>query len=127
MLAGVSRGGVLLRSATRTALVGGGSARLATQQQVFRLASTLVIAEHAGAKLSPSTLSTITAAVQLQQGGGITVLVAGKGVNPVAQQVQQVPGVGKVLVADDAAYERNLAENVCKAIVAAQKAGSKCK
>lgn len=59
------------------------------------------MAEHAGGKLSPSTLSTITAATQLQQ-GGITVLVAGKGVEPVAKQAQEVPGVSKVLVADDA-------------------------
>jgi len=60
-----------------------------------------VIAEHAGAQLSPSTLSTITAAGQLQA-GPVTVLVAGKGLDPVAKQVQQVPGVAKVLVADDA-------------------------
>lgn len=107
-----SRGAILLRSAaaaaaaaTRTALVGDGSLTrhaAAQLQQTARQASTLVIAEHANAKLSPSTLSTITAASQLQSGGGITVLVAGKGVEPVAQQAQQVPGVGKVLVADDA-------------------------
>lgn len=60
-----------------------------------------MVAEHAGGQLSPSTLSTITAAGKLQQ-GAITVLVAGKDVEPVAKQAQHVPGVSKVLVADDA-------------------------
>jgi len=89
-----------------------------------RHASTLVVAEHSAAKgtLSASTLSTITAAGQFK--GPITVLVAGgQGMDAVAKQAAQVAGVSKVLVAEHAAYEKGLAENVCQAIVAAHKAG----
>lgn len=89
-----------------------------------RNASTLVVAEQSGAAgaLSASTLSTITAATQLK--GPVTVLVAGKSVEGAAKQAAQVAGVSKVLVADHAAYEKGLAENVSQAIVAAQKAGN---
>lgn len=89
-----------------------------------RDASTLVVAEHSESKgtLSPSTLCTITAAGQLQN--PVTVLVAGgKGVNAVAQQAAQVPGVSKVLVAEHAAYEKGIAENLSQAVVATHKAG----
>jgi hypothetical protein len=89
-----------------------------------RHASTLVVAELSAAKgtLNASTLSTITAAGQFK--GPITVLVAGgQGMDAVAKQAAQVAGVSKVLVAEHAAYEKGLAENVCQAIVAAHKAG----
>ncbi len=89
-----------------------------------RHASTLVVAEHSAAKgtLSASTLSTITAAGHFK--GPITVLVAGgKGIDAVAKQAAQVAGISKVLVAEHAAYEKGLAENVSQAIVAAQNAG----
>ena len=94
---------MLLRGGRRALL----QARALAATAASRAASTLVVAEHAGGQLSPGTLSTITAAGQLQKGGGaVTVLVTGKGVDPVAKQAAQVPGVGKVLVADDPVRER---------------------
>lgn len=90
----------------------------------IRHASTLVVAEHSAAKgtLSASTLSTITAAGHFK--GPITVLVAGgQGLDAVAKQAAQVVGISKVLVAEHAAYEKGLAENVSQVIVAAQNAG----
>ncbi|MCH1597882.1 MAG: electron transfer flavoprotein subunit alpha/FixB family protein, partial [Pseudomonadales bacterium] len=72
--------------------------------------SILVIAEHDNKDNKSATLVTIAAAQAI--GGDIDVLVAGSGVDGVASQVAAVPGVSKVLVADNAAYEHQLAENL---------------
>ncbi len=51
--------------------------------------------------------------LQLQKiGGDITVLVAGSGAQAVADAAAKVAGVSKVLLADNAAYANQLAENV---------------
>lgn len=70
----------------------------------------LVIAEHSNGALSPATLHVVTAAAKI--GGGIDILVAGAGVGSVAEAAAKVAGVGKVLVADDAAYAHQLPENI---------------
>ncbi|WP_168526593.1 FAD-binding protein, partial [Acinetobacter sp. A3] len=49
-------------------------------------------------------------------GGDITVLVAGSGAQAVADQAEKVAGVSKVLLADNAAYANQLAENVAKLV-----------
>ena len=77
--------------------------------------SILVIAEHDNSENKSATLVTIAAAQAI--GGDIDVLVAGSGVDGVASQVAAVPGVSKVLVADNAAYEHQLAENIGDLIV----------
>jgi len=77
-----------------------------------RNASTLVLADHANSALNPSTLHTISAARAI--GGDISVLVAGKGSADVAAEISQVEGVSRVFVADVAAVENQLAENVCQ-------------
>ena len=72
--------------------------------------STLVIAEHDNASLKGATLNAVAAAQAL--GADIDILVAGAGCGAAAEAAAAVPGVGKVLVADNAAYEHQLAENV---------------
>ena len=62
----------------------------------------LVIAEHDNSENKSATLVTIAAAQEI--GGDIDVLVAGSGVGEVASQVTAIPGVSKVLVADNPAY-----------------------
>jgi electron transfer flavoprotein alpha subunit len=76
----------------------------------------LVIAEHENGALAGATLNTITAAQQI--GGDIDVLVAGNGVDAVAQAAAQIAGVAKVRVADDASLEGQLAENMADLVVA---------
>lgn len=71
--------------------------------------SILLIAEFDQQALKAATRSAITAATQL--GGEIDVLVIGHNVNDIAQQAAKVQGVARVLVADDAAYAKPLAEN----------------
>ncbi|MET0356936.1 MAG: FAD-binding protein [Cellvibrio sp.] len=71
--------------------------------------SILLIAEFDQNTLKPATRSAITAASQL--GGDIDVLVIGQSVNAIAQQAAGIQGVARVLVADDAAYAKPLAEN----------------
>ncbi|WP_448661574.1 electron transfer flavoprotein subunit alpha/FixB family protein [Sphingomonas sp. CJ20] len=75
---------------------------------------TLVWVEHDNQSVKDATLSTVTAAAKL---GELHLLVAGKGVSGVAEAAAQIAGVGKVHVADDAAYEHFLAENVAPLIV----------
>ncbi|KZZ41600.1 electron transfer flavoprotein subunit beta, partial [Thalassolituus sp. HI0120] len=70
----------------------------------------LVIAEHNNAALGAATLNTITAAKAI--GGDVEVLVAGSGCGAAAEAAAKVDGVAKVLVADNAAYEYQLAENM---------------
>ncbi|MGZ8420993.1 MAG: electron transfer flavoprotein subunit alpha/FixB family protein [Allosphingosinicella sp.] len=70
---------------------------------------TLVWVEHEEGKLKDATLPTVTAAGKL---GEVHLLVVGSGVGAVAEQAARIAGVGKVHVADDAAYGHGLAENV---------------
>lgn len=72
--------------------------------------SILVFAEHNDGALSGATLNTVAAAQAI--GGDIAVLVAGSGCGAIGEAAAKVAGVGKVLVADDAALGHSLAENV---------------
>jgi len=72
--------------------------------------SILVLAEHDNASLKGATLNTIAAAKAI--GGDIHVLVAGANCKAVAEAAAKVAGVSKVLLADNAAYAHQLAENV---------------
>ncbi len=74
----------------------------------------LVYAEHDNAELKPATLNAVTAAQAM--GGDIELLVAGDGCDAVAEAGSKVAGVSKVLVAQDAAYKDQLAENVAPLI-----------
>ncbi|MBB5713443.1 electron transfer flavoprotein subunit alpha/FixB family protein [Sphingomonas aerophila] len=75
---------------------------------------TLVWVEHDGGSVKDATLSAVTAASKL---GEVHLLVAGQGVDAVAQAAAQIAGVGKVHVADDAAFAHALAENVAPLVV----------
>ena len=70
---------------------------------------TLVLVEHDNLDLKDATLATVTAASKL---GEVHLLVAGSGCRAVAEEAANIAGVGKVHLADDAAYEHQLAENV---------------
>ncbi len=78
------------------------------------LGAVLVWVEHDNVVLKDATLAAVTAAGQL--GGDVHLLVVGKGAQSVADAAAQVAGVAKVLLADDAAYENALAENVAPLI-----------
>ena len=77
--------------------------------------STLLIAEHNNQSLSESTIKSATAAVQM--GGDVHVLVAGAGCAAVADEAAKMAGVSKVLLADDAQYEKQLAEPIADLVV----------
>ncbi len=75
---------------------------------------TLVWVEHDGSTVKDATLAAVTAASKL---GEVHLLVAGRGVDGVAQEAAKIAGVGKVHVADDDAYAHALAENVAPLVV----------
>ncbi len=75
---------------------------------------TLVWVEHDNASVKDATLATVTAASQL---GEVHLLVAGSGCAAVADEAAKIAGVGKVHLADDAAYANALAENIAPLIV----------
>ena len=77
---------------------------------------TLVIAEHDNATLKTATLNAVAAAGAL--GGDVDILVAGAGCAGAADAAAQVPGVAKVICADNAAYEHQLADNVSLLVAA---------
>jgi len=75
---------------------------------------TLVWVEHEGGAVKDATLAVVTAASQL---GEVHLLVAGEGVAGVAEAAAKIAGVGKVHVADAAAYGHALPENVAPLVV----------
>ena len=77
--------------------------------------TSLVVAEHDNAGIKPSTLNTITAAVQC--GGDVHVLIAGHNAGAAATAAAAVVGVAKVIYADSAAFANGLAENVTAQVV----------
>ena len=80
--------------------------------------TTLLIAEHDHETLKDVTNKALTAATQL--GGDVHVLVAGggQGTKAAAEAAAKLAGVKKVLVAEGAAYEHDLAEPLAALIVA---------
>lgn len=74
----------------------------------------LIIAEHDNKVLKPSTLNTVTAAVQLKQ--PITILVAGFQCKKVAEETAKISGVNKVLYVDADVYQYFLAESFAELI-----------
>lgn len=77
----------------------------------------LVIAEHDNHHLKPSSLSAVTAAVQI--GGPVDVLIAGHECAVVADQAALISGVRRVLHADAPHYsDQGLAENFAALIAA---------
>ncbi|MDP2634613.1 MULTISPECIES: FAD-binding protein [unclassified Pseudoalteromonas] len=76
---------------------------------------TLVIADHDNGQLKPETSKTINAAVKL--GFAVDVLVQGADISGMANDVALMDGVSNVLVADDAAYAHQLAENTADLVL----------
>ena len=70
----------------------------------------LLIAEHNNQALKSETHKVVQAATAI--GADVTVLVAGYHCEAVANEAATIAGVSKVLLADNAAYEHQLAENV---------------
>ncbi len=70
---------------------------------------TLVWVEHDNKTVKDATLAAVTAAGKL---GEVHLLVAGAGCAAVAEEAAKIAGVGKVHLADDAAFEHALAENI---------------
>jgi electron transfer flavoprotein alpha subunit len=78
--------------------------------------ATLLLAEHDNKSLKDATNKALTAAKGL--GGEVHVLVAGQGCRAVAEAAAKLDGVKKVLLAEGAAYEHQLAEPLAALIVA---------
>jgi electron transfer flavoprotein alpha subunit len=79
--------------------------------------TTLLLAEHDHANLKDSTNKALTAATAL--GAEVHILVAGggDGTKAAAEAASKLDGVAKVLVADDAQYEHDLAEPLAALLI----------
>ena len=75
----------------------------------------LLIAEHDNKTLKDATNKALTAAKAIS--GDVHVLIAGKGCRAVADAAAKLDGVKKVLIADHAAYEHQLAEPLAALVV----------
>ncbi|MCP1622623.1 electron transfer flavoprotein subunit alpha/FixB family protein [Pseudomonas nitroreducens] len=79
----------------------------------------LVIADyhtHTGcAVLAPATLNALAAARQI--GGDVHLLLAGTGLDPLAEQARQIESVARIVRVDDSACDHLLAENLCALVV----------
>jgi len=76
----------------------------------------LVVAEHDNRVLKPATLNALAAGKEIA-GDDVDILVAGKDCRGVAEAAAQIPGVKRVRLADDDAYEHGLAENLATLLV----------
>jgi electron transfer flavoprotein alpha subunit len=72
--------------------------------------SVLVIAEHESGAIKSATLNSVAAALQID--ADVHVLVAGLSCGAAAEQAATITGITQVLLADAAAYEHALAENL---------------
>ena len=77
--------------------------------------SILVIAEHDNENLSPSTLNTITAALEI--GMEIDILVAGGNCEKVSETASQIPNIKNILLSDSNEYKNFIAENISALVV----------
>ena len=77
--------------------------------------TSLVIAEHENNELRPSTLVAIAAAIEI--GTDVDLLIAGSQIGEIANSAKDISGLRKVIVADNPAYEHQLAENIAKLVV----------
>jgi electron transfer flavoprotein alpha subunit len=77
--------------------------------------ASLVIAEHDNKNLKDATAKTVAAAAQL--GAPVHLLVAGQDCDAVAEAASKLPGIEKVIVVDDPAFARMVAEPMEKLIV----------
>ena len=77
--------------------------------------SILLLAEHNNKNLQSSTLSTVTAAMQIND--DVHILVAGHENDSVAIEAASIPGVKKVLLLDDSKFSNQLAESISPIIV----------
>jgi electron transfer flavoprotein alpha subunit len=77
--------------------------------------SSLIVAEHTNAALSPSTGKTLAAAAAM--GGYVHVLVAGSNCSAAAEAAAKLAGVSKVLVADAPHLAHGLAEEVAEVVL----------
>ena len=77
--------------------------------------TTLLLADISKGALGDSVAKVLTAAQAL--GAPVNVLVVGKDCKAAADEASKLSGVAKVLVADDAVYDHQLAEPVAALIV----------
>ena len=77
--------------------------------------SILIYAEHDNASLKPETNKLVHAAGAV--GGDIVILVAGSNCGGVAEQAAKINGVSKVLLADNAAFEHQMPENIADLVL----------
>ncbi|WP_462174145.1 electron transfer flavoprotein subunit alpha/FixB family protein [Pseudoalteromonas xiamenensis] len=75
----------------------------------------LVIADHDNGALKAETSKVINAASKI--GSDISVLVAGHNVGSIVEAAASIAGVTNVLVADNAVYEAQLAENISELVL----------
>ncbi len=75
----------------------------------------LLLAKHDNAKLNDAMRKAMSAAKAI--GGGVHILVAGKGCGAVAEAAAKLDGVDKVILADAPQYEHRLAEPLSALIV----------
>jgi len=102
----------MLSGVSRVAL----SSRLFTNT-VLRNSSTLLVAEHDNVSLNPITLNAVTAAAKL---GDVTGLVVGSDCSKIAEELSQVNGVSKVLVADSESYKGVMPETLTPIVTGLQ-------
>ncbi len=103
----ISRVGTSVLRQARTQLRSrNGPLPVASLSHLARLLSSLAVLEHRDGKLNNSSLGSVTAALKL--GGSVTGFIAGGNIKAVAEAAAKVKGIEKVIMVDNAAYDKVL-------------------
>lgn len=84
-------------------------------RSLHRFSHTLALLETSGSKITPGSLSALTAAKQIKK--PITALLLGPDAASVAPSVAELDGIEKVVIQSDARYEHYLPEQVAPLVV----------
>lgn len=85
--------------------------------------STLAILEHKDKTFLPASLSALTAATKLGEGGQVTALLTGSDAQSLSSKAAKLAGVNKVWIVPNKAYDHFLPENYAPLIAEAAKKG----
>ncbi|ODV85436.1 hypothetical protein CANARDRAFT_7550 [[Candida] arabinofermentans NRRL YB-2248] len=89
---------------------------LSISKRSYRLNSTLAFVESsANSSISPSSLSALTAAVQI--GKPITAILTGSKASDTAKELTKIPQIEKILISKSSKYDHNLPEEISPLLV----------
>ncbi|TQS39448.1 hypothetical protein Golomagni_00028 [Golovinomyces magnicellulatus] len=107
----IPRSGFALRRLAQPAI----SSAIILHSPLVRLSSSLAVLEQKDGKLNPNALRVVTAARQLK--GSVTGFLAGGDIQTLVKEAAKIQGIEKIVVVENAAYDKGLPETFASLLV----------